>query len=131
MFNIGTLTPEELAKSVKLEEHVQILDDYLATQQGDYGWMGADSQTVPKAAFDGMTGRAERAARVRARMAKGEPPLMISYDTLTQSPMFAEEDKEAFDAGYICENCYQYQAVPNTGKCNWYTRPDAGCGQGK
>lgn len=127
-FNTSTLTPQELERSLKLEEHVSILEDHLAGQDGTYGWMGENATTVPKAAFDGMTHTGDRVARVRARMNEGGPPLMISYDTATDTPMFAEEDKEAFDLGYICQRCYQYQGVPGP-KCNWRNNPDNhGCG---
>jgi hypothetical protein len=82
---------------------------------------------IPKAALD-QGKDFTRVTRVKARMASGEPPIMMSYDPLTDTPLFAEEDQEAFEAGYICINCYQYQRVPNAPKCNWNNRPDHGCG---
>lgn len=131
----STMTREEMARSIKLEEHVSIYDDYLnsgVAGDGTYGYQGnfAKSRmlTAPKAVTGGIA-MAERVARVRARMENGNPPLMVSYDPETGIKIFAEEDKEAYEAGYICENCIQYQAVPSAPKCNWLTNPSDGCGQ--
>jgi hypothetical protein len=132
----STMTREEMSRSIKLEEHVSIFDDYLKSGEagdGTYGYMGdfvaGRRITVPKAmAGDSLTA-AQRAARVRLRMSEGKAPLLISFDPKTGVKIFAEEDKEAFEDGYICENCIQYQAVPHAPKCNWLTNPNDGCGQ--
>lgn len=126
------LSADDLAKGVKLEEHVSIFEDFLATAgDGTYGYQGDyagnSALTVPKAVVGANTG-AERAARVRHRMAEGHAPLLVSLDPKTGIKIFAEEDKEAYEAGYICENCVQYQAVPSAPACNWLRNPNDGCG---
>lgn len=129
------LTPEEMKRGIKLEEHVSVFDDYLASGEagdGTYGYQGNFDKsrmlTAPKDVTGGGITAAERAARVRTRMAEGKPPLLVSIDPTTGIKIFAEEDKEAYEAGYICPNCVQYQAVPNAPSCNWLTKPDDGCG---
>lgn len=126
------LDPLEIQRGIKLEEHVQVYEDFLKTTgDGTYGYMGEFKQgqrfTAPKAALmDGKS--AEAAARVRARMNAGEPPRLMAIDPDTGVKIFYEEDQEAFEMGYICPNCIQYQAVPNAPKCNWLTKSNDGCG---
>ena len=117
-------------RSVKLEEHVSIYEDFLKNTDGDYGYQGQGflngrKKYVPKNMY---ANNAQAVERVRLRMKNGHPPLLISYDPDTGIKIFAEEDKEAYEHGYICENCIQYQAVPNAPTCNWLTNPTDGCG---
>lgn len=128
----SALTMDEMQRGVELEEHVSIYTDFMKTAgDGTYGYQGNFDQsrmlTAPKA-MTGALGPDAMIARVRARMNNGQPPLLLSYDPETGIKIFAEEDKAAFDAGYICENCIQYQAVPSAPKCNWMNKPDDGCG---
>jgi hypothetical protein len=126
------LDPLELQRGIKLEEHVQIYEDFLKTTgDGTYGFMGefksGASFSAPKAAQ--MAGdSAQAVARVRLRMQKGEPPQLMGIDPDTGIKIFYEEDNEAYRLGYICENCVQYQAVPNAPICNWLNNPSDGCG---
>lgn len=122
------LDPLEIQRGIKLEEHVQVYDDYLKTTgDGTYGYMGefvkGTRMTVPKAAL--QEGRSER---VRVRMQNGEPPLLMAYEPETGTKLFYEEDQEAYEAGWICPNCVQYQSVPNAPKCTWSRKPEDGCG---
>lgn len=121
------LTPEEIAKGVKLEEHTEVVNRYLEGVDGTYGFQGllprGGEITVPKATMKDGISHAERIERVKERMAKGEPPLLVAYDPETETPLFAEQDKEAYEAGYICPGCFQWQGVPNAPECNWL-RPD-------
>lgn len=117
------LTAKDIERGVKLEEHTQVLDRYLAETDGTYGWQGVlgrgGSMTVPKATLKDAISSRERVERVRKRLQSGNPPLLVSYDTATDTPIFAEEDQEAFEDGYICGGCLQYQNVPNAPECNW------------
>lgn len=130
----SSITQAEMDRGIKLEEHVSIYDDYLKNEAGDgtYGWQGqwtGQKMTVPAAVkAEGVMSGAQRAARVRQRMQDGLAPLLVSMDPKTGLKIFAEEDKDAFDAGYICERCIQYQAVPGAPICNWARKPDDGCG---
>lgn len=132
----STLTAEDLAKGLKLEEHTAVLDDYLSKQDGTYGFqgsMGRDGKiTVPKQGFKGILSQAERVQRVRKRMETNKAPIPVMEDTTTGSMIFMEEDKECFEDGYICTNCYQFQAVPFAPECNWRNPGndprDKGCG---
>lgn len=122
------LSPEDLKKGIKLEEHVSVYEDFLKTTgDGTYGYMGEFASghgfTAPKA-----RAQAEQAARVRARMQAGEPPLLLGIDPKTGMKAFYDEDQDAFEQGWICSNCVQYQAVPNAPQCNWMNKPDDGCG---
>lgn len=125
----SNLSVEELERGVKLEEHTAVLDRYLESTDGTYGWQGVLARggtlTVPKASTKEGVSHAQRVERVRARLNRGEPPLLVSYDLATDTPIFAEEDQEAFEDGYICGGCLQYQAIPNAPECNWL-RPDTG-----
>ena len=129
------IDPLELQKSIKLEEHVSIYDDFLASGvagDGTYGFQGAMVNGRMKVAPKDTTGsgitKAQRIERVRARMKEGTPPLLVSYDPESGTKIFAEEDREAYEDGYICENCMQYQAVPFAPSCNWLRKPEDGCG---
>lgn len=126
---------EELKRGLQLEEHTAILDDHLRKTDGTYGWQGSVAGnaklTVPKASLDYLLSNKQRVERVRARMKEGTPPQPISYDETLDTIIFAEEDQEAFEDGYICINCYQWQAVPHAPKCNWLTAKsddESGCG---
>ena len=122
------LDPLELKRGIKLEEHVSTYDDYLKTTgDGTYGYMGefapGRGYTAPKAAQDPNMWH-----RVRLRMNEGLAPQLMAFHPETGTKIFYEEDQEAFEAGWICPNCVQYQAVPNAPKCNWNRKPDDGCG---
>lgn len=122
------LDPLELQRGIKLEEHVSVYEDFLdTTGDGTYGYMGefvnGKTFTAPKAAQ--QQGLSDR---VRVRMQNGEPPILLAYDPDTGTKVFYEEDQEAYEAGYICANCIQYQAVPNAPKCTWLRKSDDGCG---
>lgn len=128
------MSPDDLKRSIKLEEHVSIYEDFLASGEagdGTYGYRGewtGGGMTMAKDTLGGGISEAARVARVNARMNNGEPPLLVSIDPKTGIKIFAEEDKDAFEHGYICENCVQYQAVPNAPQCNWANNPTDGCG---
>lgn len=137
------LSEDELQRSLKLEEHAHVLDRYMAEipNDGTYGWQGTlgrnGSITVPKASLKDQISAAERASRVRERINRREPPILISYDLATDTPIFAEEDMEAYEDGYICPGCLQYQSVPNPPTCTWLRNEaldghvderDRGCG---
>lgn len=128
------LTPEDLKRETKLEEHVSIFTDFLENQAGDglYGYQGdynvSRMLTIPKTMTDRIS-HAERVQRVRKRMENGHPPLLVSCDPKRGIDIMAEEDREAMEQGYICHRCRQYQAVPSAPKCNWLGNPNDGCGQ--
>lgn len=137
----SSLSAADLERGVKLEEHTAVLDRFLSETDGTYGWQGAISNggtvTVPKAALAGNLSAAERVARVRNRLDRGEPPILVTYDLDTDTPIFEEEDQEAYEDGYICGGCLQYQQVPNAPMCNWLRdggqsasipEQDRGCG---
>lgn len=130
----SALSMDEMQRGIELEKHVSIFEDYLnsgAAGDGTYGYQGdyagEKRLTAPKA-MTGDLSHSAMVARVRARMDQGLAPLLVSMDPKTGVKIFAEEDKDAFQHGYICENCVQYQAVPNAPKCNWMRKPDDGCG---
>lgn len=113
-----------LAKLQRDDDHAQILNAFLAsdTKSGSYGHQGTVSDaskgiTVPKA-MTAVATRAERVARVRERMNNGEPVLSLFYDEITETEILAEEDAEAYEEGWICPECLQYQAVVSS-TCNW------------
>lgn len=134
------LSAAELERGIKLEEHTAVLDRFLAETDGQYGWQGAlgrgGNMTVSKASLGEGLSKAERMERVKKRMNRGEPPILVSYDLATDTPLFDEADKEAYEDGYICGGCLQYQAVPNAPECNWLRAnngshldpKDRGCG---
>ena len=119
----AALSQKDLSDKVKLEEHTAVVDRFLSSKDGTYGWQGALSRggslTVPKATLKESSFAKDRVARVRARLNRGEPPLLVSYDLETDTPIFSEEDQEAYEDGYICGNCLQYQNIPNAPVCNW------------
>lgn len=125
----STLTRVEMERGVKLEEHTAVLDRFLSETDGTYGWQGVlprgGTLTVPKASIKDKISHADRVSRVRARLNRGEPPLLVTYDPATDTPIFAEEDQEAYEDGYICGGCLQYQSIPNAPECNWL-RADMG-----
>lgn len=130
-----------LKKLQREDDYHNALDQHLKRnwKEGTYGYMGmvADPTkgvTVPKSAFGAGMSRAERIQRVRDRMARNEPPQSLFYDTSTDTELLYEEDAEAYEEGWICPECLQYQGVV-TNECNWrFTgeRPDnpkhQGCG---
>lgn len=128
-----------LRKLQKEDDHAQILGDYLKTAgDGTYGFQGSVGDaskgiTVPKA-MTALATRAERVARVRDRMNSGEAVKSLFYDEVTETEILAEEDAEAYEEGWICPECLQYQAIVSS-TCNWRfkgERPsdpkDWGCG---
>lgn len=131
---------ELLKKLQKEDDHTQIFTDFLKTTgDGTYGFMGSVSDAsrgavAPKATLPNGITRAERVARVRERMARNLPPISLFYDELTETEILAEEDAEAYEEGWICPNCLQYQAVVSN-ECNWRVvggtpadPKDRGCG---
>ena len=132
------LTKQQLERLEKEEEHGAVLDDYLKGIDGTYGFMGSIADpmagfTAPKQMLGG-TSQAERVARVRARLAAKEPCKPLAYIEGYEVDLLSVEDQEAFEEGWICPNCIQYQAVPGP-VCNWQfkgERPsdpkDWGCG---
>lgn len=136
----GNLTAADLARGTKLEEHTAVVDRFLSEQDGTYGWQGVlgrgGDMTVPKHVLAESSMSGDRVARVRARLKEGNPVMLVSYDPETDTPIFAEEDQEAYEAGFICAGCLQYQSVPNAPECNWLRQTaegeldpkDRGCG---
>lgn len=144
---VEKLTPEDLERGIKLEEHAHILDRYLneTAADGTYGWQGTlgrgGNLTVPKASLNDKITQEERFHRIKDRLDKiragvGGPPLLLSYDTETDTPIFHEDDMEIYKMGWICPGCIQWQSVPNAPECTWL-RPsghdpapdrDKGCG---
>lgn len=115
-----------LAKLQKEDNHAQILGQFLRDQakysDGTYGHMGsvADASkglTAPKAMLGGIS-QAERIARVRARMAANKPVMSLYFDEATGFELLSLEDQEAYEEGWICPECLQYQAVV-ANECNW------------
>lgn len=129
------MTPEDLKRGIKLEEHVSVYEDYLNSGEagdGTYGWMGTwtgqGSMTIPKDTRGGGITKAQMITRVNDRMRQGLAPLLVSMSPDGKIKIFAEEDQDAYEHGYICGNCIQYQAVPNAPQCNWANNPSDGCG---
>jgi hypothetical protein len=114
-----------LAKLQRDDDHGQILEQYLKSKEsgdGSYGFMGSISDrnagvTIPKA-MSHMASRAEGVSRVRERMASGEPLKSLFFDEATETELLAEEDVEAYEEGWICPECLQYQTIPSS-TCNW------------
>jgi hypothetical protein len=127
-----------LREKLRDEHQAHVLDAHLKTQDGTYGFMGSIADpslgsTIPKA-MSHTASRAEMMQRVRDRMAAGEPVKSLFFDESTETELLSEEDVDAYEEGWICPNCIQYQAVPSS-TCNWRfkgERPsdpkDWGCG---
>lgn len=115
-----------LAKRQKEDDHAQILDQFLKSPEagdGTYqhmGSVGADlsrSLVAPKAMM-GEISKSDRVNRVRARMAANEPVISLYYDELHNVDLLALEDSEAYEEGWICPECLQYQNIVMN-ECNW------------
>lgn len=114
-----------LAKVKREDDYKHALDEHLKKNwdKGTYGFQGVVSDpsrglTAPKAALGIGISQAERAQRVRDRMSRNEPPLTLYYDPMTETEILSVEDAEAYEEGWICPECLQYQAVV-TNECNW------------
>lgn len=122
--------PDKGVKSHALLAKLQREDDYEnalkqhieKTGSSTYGYMGEvgskGSITASRDALGTGISRAERIARVRDRMSRGECPQSLFYEPATGTDLLAVEDAEAYEEGWICPNCIQYQAIPSN-KCNW------------
>lgn len=128
----GKLSPEDLQKGLKLEEHVSVYEDFmkgLDDEGGTYQFRGMykPGMIVPRASTGQALTAAERVQRVRKRLEQGGRPLLLSIDPKDGTKIFHEEDREAFEDGYICENCVQFQSVPFAPSCTWLSA-EGGCG---
>ena len=120
-----------LAKLQKEDNHAQIMDEFLKRDamenSGTYGFQGVVGDinanlTVPK----GMTGeisKAQRVQRVKDRMARREPCKPLAYVEGYEVDLLSVEDQEAYEEGWICPRCIQYQGMP-AAQCNWQFKGD-------
>lgn len=137
--------PDRRIEDHRLLKNAQRQDDYTnALKQelerqagmGTYGFMGhvgrGGEVTAPRDALGEGISRAERIARVRERMARGEAPQALFFDEASGTEILAVEDAEAYEEGWICHECLQYQAIVSN-ECNWrivgaHRPPVTGCG---
>jgi len=114
-----------LRKLQREDDYKHALDEHLKKNwdKGTYGFQGIVSDpskgfTAPKDTLGLGISKAERMQRVRDRMARNEPPLTLYYDVATGTEVLSVEDAEAYEEGWICPECIQYQGVV-TNECNW------------
>jgi hypothetical protein len=118
-----------LAKLQREDTHAQILNQYLAQYEGDgtYGFQGtvgdpSKGMTVPKAML-GEISHKDRIGRVRERIAKKEAPKSLCFVPGYEVELLSLEDQEAYEEGWICPACLQYQGMP-ANQCNWNFKGD-------
>ena len=114
-----------LKKLQRQDDYTHALQQHLERTSGDgrYGFMGVVNDpskgfTAPKDTLGYGITRAERIARVRERMSRNEPPISLAYIPGAEVELLSVEDAEAYEEGWICPNCLQYQGVV-TNECNW------------
>lgn len=129
----------------RTDDYTQALKQHLESEtrngnDGTYGFQGVINPnsgkglTAPKHMVGGHLTMAQKRERVRARMAEGIAPKSLAYIEGYETELISDEDAEAFEEGWICPSCIQWQGVVSN-QCNWRFRgerpsdpKDWGCG---
>lgn len=115
--NVGArLTPQQLAELEKEARNVETMEKALASEDGEYGFRGKvkhGGQSVVSGFQDGL----QTLADVVKRKHEGKPVVPVYYDDMQDAWVLTEEDRLAVMSGYLCENCLEWQEVPNSPVC--------------